>query len=188
MPDHKLFEILKTRSHPGVLIFDLEGCLLYSNRKALEVLPVLRPGETGEVSAPEEIFKLCRTMEGDADLSSAGGADDTQYTILSDAQGHTHAVRAFRIGDNRHGCEATHILALIEKVVDHRTIDIAAARKTFNLTKREGEVVNLIYRGLSNREIAERQFISEHTVKAHLKNIMKKMKASSRQEICALLT
>jgi len=188
MPDDKLFEILKIRCHPGALILNHEGRLLYSNRKALEILPLLRTGETEQAPDLQEIVKMCQTSEEDVDVSCAGGAGDMRFKIFSDAQGCSHAVRAFRLGDSKDGSEATHILALIERVVDHRTIDIDAARKAFKLTKREGELVDLVYRGLNNREIAEKKFISEHTVKVHLKNIMKKMKAGSRQEICALLT
>jgi DNA-binding CsgD family transcriptional regulator len=55
------------------------------------------------------------------------------------------------------------------------------------MTKREGEVVSLICEGLTNREISEAIFISEYTVKVHIKNIMKKMKATSKNEIIALL-
>lgn len=48
------------------------------------------------------------------------------------------------------------------------------------LTKREVQVALLIADGLSNKEIANRLFISERTVKTHLHNIFKKLKASQR--------
>ena len=44
----------------------------------------------------------------------------------------------------------------------------------FGLTLRESEVAALLARGLSNREIAAALFISEHTVKSHLKSVFRK--------------
>lgn len=52
-----------------------------------------------------------------------------------------------------------------------------------NLTKREHQIVNLIQKGLSNREIAEELFISETTVKKHVSNIFEKTGVSSRKEL-----
>lgn len=48
------------------------------------------------------------------------------------------------------------------------------ARITIELTVREKQVVALMREGLANKEIAARMFISLHTVKSHVKNIMEK--------------
>jgi len=48
------------------------------------------------------------------------------------------------------------------------------------LTPREVELVRLIAKGLRNREIAEKLFISEGTVKIHLHNIYEKLKVDGR--------
>ncbi|MGH2660548.1 MAG: LuxR C-terminal-related transcriptional regulator [Actinomycetota bacterium] len=48
------------------------------------------------------------------------------------------------------------------------------------LTAREIEVLRLVAEGLSNREIAERLVISDHTVRRHLQNIFSKVGASTR--------
>lgn len=44
-----------------------------------------------------------------------------------------------------------------------------------NLSSREAEIVQLIAAGMTNKEIAERLFLSIHTVKTHRKNIIKKL-------------
>ena len=46
----------------------------------------------------------------------------------------------------------------------------------FLLTSREKEILKLIAKGQSNKKIAEHLFLSELTVKTHLKNVFKKMK------------
>lgn len=43
------------------------------------------------------------------------------------------------------------------------------------LSAREAEIVHLIAEGLANKEIAERLFLSIHTIKTHRKNIIKKL-------------
>jgi two-component system NarL family response regulator len=50
------------------------------------------------------------------------------------------------------------------------------------LTDRELQVLGLVARGLSNREVAEQLFISENTVKNHVRNILEKLQLHSRME------
>ncbi len=53
---------------------------------------------------------------------------------------------------------------------------------TPRLTDRELEVLKLVAQGLNNREIAKRLFISENTVKNHVRNILEKLQLHSRME------
>jgi DNA-binding NarL/FixJ family response regulator len=55
-----------------------------------------------------------------------------------------------------------------------------------SLTAREREVLNLLARGMSNREIAEELVITHKTVKNHLSRIYEKIGAGSRAEAIAL--
>lgn len=55
------------------------------------------------------------------------------------------------------------------------------------LTWREMEICCLIHDGLGRNEIAERLFISTHTVKTHLKKIHKKLQVNSRTQLVAYL-
>ena len=78
-------------------------------------------------------------------------------------------------------------MVLVEKVVEQRALNLKKAKTRFGLSCREIEVVMLVAQGFSNKEIGCRLFVSEHTVKDHLKNIMRKLDASSRSEIIAIL-
>lgn len=51
------------------------------------------------------------------------------------------------------------------------------------LTAREEEILLWVARGMSNREIADKLNISEHTVKNHLKNILQKLHLDNRVQL-----
>lgn len=54
------------------------------------------------------------------------------------------------------------------------------------LSKRESEILHLVAEGLTNREIAERLFISRYTAECHIKHIYKKLAVSSRTRAVSL--
>lgn len=58
--------------------------------------------------------------------------------------------------------------------------------QSLGITPRELEVLELIAEGLSNREIAERVFVSENTVKTHLSRVFDKLGARRRTQAVQL--
>jgi DNA-binding CsgD family transcriptional regulator len=70
------------------------------------------------------------------------------------------------------------------RAISERLLPVEAppARDPFNLSPREYEVLAIIAEGRTNREIAERLFISERTVAVHVRNILAKLGVSGRVE------
>ena len=68
--------------------------------------------------------------------------------------------------------------ALMAKRTNERSNQVPAPR----LTERELEVLKLVARGMNNRDIARELFISENTVKNHIRNILEKLQLHSRME------
>jgi two-component system, NarL family, nitrate/nitrite response regulator NarP len=58
--------------------------------------------------------------------------------------------------------------------------EVLLQKEGTGLTKREVEVMKWIARGCSNKQIAARLFISEETVKKHVKNIFAKLSVTNR--------
>jgi two-component system, NarL family, nitrate/nitrite response regulator NarL len=75
--------------------------------------------------------------------------------------------------------ELRHVLESLTRSSLPRLVNTAA---TNSLTPREQEVLRCLSEGLSNREIAERLGISQHTVKNYLFHIFDKLGVSSRVE------
>ncbi len=75
-------------------------------------------------------------------------------------------------------------LAVLDPALIGESLSLASGTPelTESLTGRELEVLLLVAEGLSNRAVAQRLGISEHTVKFHLTAIMGKLEAQSRTE------
>ena len=59
-------------------------------------------------------------------------------------------------------------------------------REDLNITRRELEILELVAQGLSNREIAEKIFVSENTVKTHCSRAFDKLGAKRRTQAVQL--
>ena len=62
---------------------------------------------------------------------------------------------------------------------------LRAALQPPPLTRRERQILELVVEGLTNREIAERLYLAESTIKRHLSSTFKRLGVSSRREAAA---
>lgn len=75
-----------------------------------------------------------------------------------------------------------------EAVVKNDTADrIEEVCQQYKLTPREKELIELIYAGKSNKEIADTLFLSESTVKTHIYNIFRKMDVKNRVGVICII-
>ncbi len=76
---------------------------------------------------------------------------------------------------------------LAPRLLDDLLEERADSSSPTALTHREREVLELVSSGLSNREIAAKLFVSENTVKTHLRNIMDKYHFKNRAQAAAYI-
>ena len=182
-----LFEIIKKRSAPGILIFDMDNNLQYCNEEALDMIPALQiqaKSQKGKKkSVPEAILELCTLMKASLKANNKTEEDNINCAILHNESDPPCSLRAFCIGHHPKDGTPTHIMVLSEQVIEKHKADYDKIKKDFQLTKRELDVLKLICSGMTNKEISKELSICEYTAKDHVKNIMRKMEVGSRGEI-----
>jgi len=154
----------------------------------LVMLDVLMPGMSGvEVvdkiigASPKSRVVLLTSSESEEDLLSAIKAGARGYIVKSTPFPQlVEAVKSVIDG----GAVVSPMMGgklfdTVAQLLKHR--DVVVGRKP-TLTGREVEVIQLIADGQTSREIGEKLYISENTVKNHVRNILDKLGLHSRNE------
>jgi DNA-binding NarL/FixJ family response regulator len=103
--------------------------------------------------------------------------------VLKDASAHelADAIRAVAGGDAV--CPPLLCRALFECVARTGSWEPGVQiRKNLGLTRRQQQLIQLVSEGLTNKEIATRLYLSEQTVKNHLRRMLRKIGATDRLE------
>jgi two-component system NarL family response regulator len=152
------------------------------------VLDVLMPGISGLEVVDKIILAAPKTKV--VLLTSSESGEDLLAAIRSGAMG--YIVKTTPLPELVAGIEAVvhggavvspamlgKLFGTVAQLLRHK--DVVSARKPA-LTGREVEVLQFIARGLTSREIGERLYISENTVKNHVRNVLDKLGLHSRGE------
>jgi len=147
-------------------------------------------GETGTLVANLARIVLFG-MNEDADVFlEAVSAGVTGYVLkTASATDVINAVRCVARGEAI--CPPRLCLALFQQAVRQKLQlkalqDFGSARK-LGLTRRQKQLVSLLFENLTNKEIAARLNLSEFTVKNHVHRIMKQLEATNRYEAVELI-
>lgn len=132
----------------------------------------------------------------DAMVSILGEFPKAKIIILTMSEGDFEIKRALKAGAYGYILKTMPRKELIEAIrrvhkgKKHIPAEIAANLAEHlgdeTLTEREVEVLELLGEGNRNRDIAEKLFISEETVKVHVKHLMEKLGASDRTQAVAI--
>jgi len=163
--------------------------LAHKTQPHIVLLDVVMPQMDGIEAIPKII--ACSPNSRVIILTSFGEEDKVLPAIRAGAQGYllkdippqelVQAIREAHLGKVQLHPEIAKKLMLAvaaQEVTVHRFATDARGE----LTEREQEVLYLIADGLSNREIAQKIFISEKTVKTHVSNILGKLHLEDRTQ------
>jgi DNA-binding NarL/FixJ family response regulator len=122
---------------------------------------------------PDARFIMLTTFEGDVEIQRALAAGARGFMLKSmPPKELVEVIRQVHAGKKRIPPEVAAHLA------EHMSDE--------SLTEREIDVLARVAHGNRNRDIAEQLFISEETVKAHMKHIMEKLSANDRTQAVAI--
>ena len=99
----------------------------------------------------------------------------------------TFAILGIWLGLKLTGTKETVVVKEVPVVVSgHPFVRDEKRREDLSITPREIEILELIAKGMSNREIAEKLFVSENTVKTHSSRVFDKLGAKRRTQAVQL--
>jgi len=129
-------------------------------------------------------------MDADREVFLRGVRDGIVGYILKDASAMDVATCVRSVANGEAVCPPSLCLALFEQVAqqDQRPTHFFM-RHHLGLTRREQQLVHMISRGLTNKEIAAQLNLSEQTVKNHIHRMLRKLGANDRLaavELCRL--
>ncbi len=186
-----VLDYIEKESSIGMLLLDENLQIVYSNEKAEEVvgnLTLSRPALKHNAHLPSQLLKDCWEIKSRMnDCQSDGAAVVKQSTIQGRDEGNFSVTT--RILDQRLDWEGSRLLMISieeEQSAEEKSaakIDPGRLQEAYHLSRREIEVVELVFLGLKNAEIAQKLFVSEVTVKKHLQNIYEKAGVNNRTSL-----
>lgn len=161
---------------PVVLLLSPELDVLGQTPDTHEYLRVLVPPADGREPIPASAYNVAAQMlavEADVDRNQP-----TARVHLSD--GLWYALRAARIGEAQPPDQRAVAVTMEEASPVERMSLFARA---FGLSARERELLSHLMTGIDTRAVAQRMFLSEHTVQDHLKSIFSKTSVHNRRTL-----
>ncbi len=129
-------------------------------------------------------------MDADREVFLRGVRDGIVGYVLKDASAMEVATCVRSVASGEAVCPPALCLALFEQVAQQSTQPTHLFIKhNLGLTRREQQLVHMISRGLTNKEIASQLNLSEQTVKNHVHRMLRKLGANDRLaavELCRL--
>jgi DNA-binding NarL/FixJ family response regulator len=139
---------------------------------------------TGELTraAPDTKVLILTTFEQDDYVFGALRAGASGFLLKrTRPEELIAAVHTIARGDSLLSPSVTRLV--IDRMAQQPLPELAAEAKLDELTRREREVLELVARGFSNREIAAVLFVEESTVRTHVKRIQMKLDLRDRVQI-----
>ena len=133
-------------------------------------------------AVPSAKVVMLTMSDDERDLFSAIKAGASGY-LLNEVAAEEIAAGILAVHDGQSLIPPTMAHLLLTEFADlSRRADTTSVAAAPNLTERELQVLRLVAKGLANRDIARDLFISENTVKNHVRNILEKLHFHSRIE------
>lgn len=137
----------------------------------------LTAGETILSRYPEARILFLTTFSDNEYIIKALGMGAKGYLIKQDIESLIPALNAVMSGQNVFGDE---IVTRIPLLMNRKP---AFSPESFGLSQREAEIIELVAKGLNNREIADSLYLSEGTVRNYISLLLDKLRLRDRTQL-----
>ncbi len=152
---------------PDVVLMDID----LPGMNGIECIRQLKP------LCPQVQFMICTVYDEDEKIFEALAAGANSYILKrSSSETLIDSIKDLYMGGSPMSSD------IARKLVRHFQGVMSAEKEQYHLTPRETEIMELLARGLTYQQTADKIFISSKTIKKHVYNIYEKLHVNSRTE------
>ena len=167
---------------------------VFYNEEAHSIISRYADSQGINTATPPHISSLCMKWkeileENRSGMLSSSGQHENKgmwHIAILESHKRKYLVKAIVLTGNPASLEGKQYLFTMERV-SPESVNLPMIFRQYKLSNREREIVQLLLRGHSNKEIARDLHLSENTVKGYMKLLMGKLGVNNRAGIIATL-
>jgi DNA-binding CsgD family transcriptional regulator/PAS domain-containing protein len=184
----KILNHIEKQSSVGIILLDEKLQVIHINQKMEELFATLEDSATDASGREQILFQLlkdCREIKASMKGCPADCMAIPRKRTVGGGRCHRNRFAAtYKTLTHASGVEDSLLfMVCIEELPPPLKVDPQYLAEAYHLSKREIDVVGLLFSGLKNAQIADKLFISEITVKKHLQNIYNKAGVNNRTSL-----
>ena len=166
----------------GVILLDERLRIVYKNPRAEEICGKLKGSGSAENHTDvvfSQLLKDCQEIKSNQKSWPTGGMTIPRHSVVNGPNQSRFSLVS-KVLDQESDFEDSQMFMVSIEERSPANIDPQYLMDTFHLSRREIDVVNLLFLGLKNAQIAGKLYVSEVTIKKHLQSIYEKIGVNNR--------
>ncbi|MCF8146426.1 MAG: helix-turn-helix transcriptional regulator [Deltaproteobacteria bacterium] len=166
----------------GVILLDESLRIVYKNPRAEEICGKLKGSGSAENHTDvvfSRLLKDCQEIRSNQKSWPTGGMTIPRHSVVNGPNQSRFSLVS-KVLDQESDLEDSQMFMVSIEERSPANIDPQYLMDTFHLSRREIDVVNLLFLGLKNAQIAGKLYVSEVTIKKHLQSIYEKIGVNNR--------
>ena len=177
-----ILDYIQEQSSMGMILLDEDLHIIYRNPKAEEICDKLE-GPASAAGHPDlitsQVLRDCRDIKAELRSCPKEGMMVPRHSVVTGPNHTRFSLTSKALDQGLDGEDSRLFMVSIEEQSPAH-MNVQHLMETFHLSRRETDVVGLLFLGLKNAQIAGKLFVSEVTIKKHLQNIYDKVGVKNR--------